>query len=222
MPRKLTRENHREWVDRLLEAAYVYEGIPGRETSKASYYELIGNVYWEFDRPRSKEWFQRTLELRRTVGWEPNWLTITLLSKLGDGTGLREEYRRIVEINEPRLRDLRATGPAADTFRERERLGKVRAAFHELAIAPFLAKDFAEAERWAETALDDGQPGLYTQEAIRDMAKAIPSCDSGLFARGMELLRKHLEMWPSDAGNLQTELYRYGMTLAPEHFPSAP
>ena len=83
MPASLTKENYQYHIDEYQAEMRRYEGRPGVEEQLALYAEGIGNVYREFERPESREWYKRALHLLRMRSHEPSIRTAFLYGKWG-------------------------------------------------------------------------------------------------------------------------------------------
>jgi hypothetical protein len=223
----LSKDNFRQWIDNLRAAIQREHGSP---RGVASYSELIGNVCWHFAPAEAPEWFQRSLDLRRSVSWEPNSISAGLLWKLGDREGLRAECAKAITIHEARAKELTARSAPKDKFKRQEQEAALRAALHQLALLNFLLEDFARAvewtgigiredARWSEWDEGRGQAASSVYVFIRDASNAIVRRDSNGVRNALVALRAHLDTWPTDAGSMLSELYRYGLWLARSHFP---
>ena len=228
---ELTESNFREWIARILNELRTYERIPGAQTTVARYCEQIGNVCWHFDRNEAQAWFKRAIELRRAANLVPNWISAFLFWKLEDVAALREECKRIVEINERHFGESKRQPLSEDVFKARDQEREILRAVNELATAHFLLEEFEKALEWVTVGAKESHGWSQWDKAwdggvssacvyIRDMSKAILEKDSALCEEALKVMRGYLPIWPSDAGGMSEELYRFALSLKEKYFPS--
>ena len=228
----LSRDNFRQWITNLQAAAQRLQHHPDQGRSSARYCELIGNVCWHFAPEEAAAWFKRSLDLRRSADWEPNWVSASLLWKLGDAEALRLECTRAIEIHRTRLHDLQDRERPKERSKARDRQAAIFQEFHELTAASFFLQDFRAAAEWAESGVQevvrwnqwDAGPSRRTSSVcvfVRDACGAILSRNAESLRSALGALRSDIEMWPTDAGNLVSELYRFGLWLDERNIPSS-
>lgn len=229
----LSERNFRQWIADLQAAMRRTQHYPDQGRSTARYCELIGNVCWHFAPQEAAGWFRRSLETRRAADWEPNWISANLLWKLGDRDGLRDECDKAIEIHRGRLHDLQARERLKERHKARDHQAAIYRELHELATVTLLLEDFRAASEWARAGMEEdvrwsqwdpgrGQKPSSAYLFVRDCCEALLNRRSGEFQEALKVLRAELDMWPTDAGSLIADLYRFGLSLGRAHFADDP
>jgi hypothetical protein len=231
MTEALNETTFTSWAARLRRLAGRFEGLPGEETTAARYCELLGNVYWHFSREDAAPWFRRAIDLQKS-GAAPSWRTAVLYWKAGDESDFHTECKNVIAASAKVLQTMTQLPVPADTFAAREHERNILRSADALAIAYLLLEAFDDAIRtvsvgeeqsakWASWDKTWTNKPSSARVFIRDISHGILQNDQTQMQTALDSLRGHLLMWPTDAGGMAEDLYRFGLHLRDKHFPTS-